>query len=228
MQQYKTQIKKIKSLTEHTVELTVSLVSPTDITFVAGQYMEIVVEGKVKACTIIDEPGHNQILRFCVGLYNEGLFSDFLRFAQEGQVIDMQGPMGDFTVTDLSKDYFFIATSVGIAPFVSIVADMFKNNYYGKVNLLFGLRHEEDIFYFDKFRHLQALHKNFVFTPLLSRPKSHWPGETGHVTTYIDISYDRFADRTFYVCGTDPMATDVKNLLLKKGHSPDKMRVEIF
>lgn len=228
MQTYQTKIKEVKLLTMHTCELVVELVDPPEINFMAGQYMQFKIGEILRSFSIIDIPDRNRTLKFCIGLYEHGVASDFLRKAKVGSDLEMQGPMGNFTVEDFGKNYFFVATGVGVAPFVSIIPDMLGRGYDKKLHLLFGVRHEEDVFFFDRFSHLHNLYPNFTFTPIVSRPKYHWPGEHGRVTTYIDIAYEYYRDYIFYISGAEAMVKDMRELLLKKGHSLDNIKLEIF
>jgi NAD(P)H-flavin reductase len=228
MADFRTQIKEIKYLTLNTIELTVGLAFPTDVRFLAGQIMELKFGSVFRAYSIINVPDQNQSLKFCIGLLEKGVASDFFRIVKVGHEIDMRGPSGNFIVNDFSKNYFFIATGVGVAPFVSIVPDMMLRGFEEKVHLLFGVREEEDVFYFDRFTHLQNMYANFKFTPVLSRPKSHWPGETGRVTTYLDVAYEYYKSYVFYISGGIEMVKDVRALLEKKDHDLDKVKLEIF
>jgi len=228
MQEYKTKIREKRHLTLKTIEITVDLIAPTDISFTPGQYVELLIGKEWKPYTICSLPESNNSLTFCIGLYDKGLASDFFREVKVGREITMRGPAGFFTVTDLAKNYLFVATGVGIAPFVSIVPNLLRKEFVGRSQLLFGVRHEEDVFYFDKFTHLKSLYDNFIFTPMLSQPKSHWPGEVGRVTTYLEVAYDYLKDYEFYICGATEMVQDARNVLLKKGHSEDRIKTEIF
>jgi len=228
MQEYRGKIIEKKFLTMNVLELTVLLVFPANIKFAAGQFMQFKIGDALKAYSIVSVPDHNLALKFCVSIVEKGLASEFFKRAKVGDEVDMRGPAGNFMVEDFTKNYFFVATGVGVAPFASIIPDLLGRGFTQKAVLLFGLRHEEDIFYYERFTHLQSLYENFKFVPLLSRPKSHWPGETGRVTTYIEVAYEYYQNYLFYISGWMDMAKDVKDLLLKKGRKPEDIKVEIF
>ncbi len=228
MEQYKARLTEKKFLTMNVLEITVLLLSPDHLEFKAGQFMQFKIGGDLKAYSIISVPDHNLALKFCISLIDGGKASDFFKVAKVGQELEVRGPAGNFTVEDLSKNYFFVATGVGVAPFASIIPDMLSRGYANNCRLLFGLRSEDNVFYYDRLTHTQTLYQNFKFTPLLSQPKSHWPGETGRVTTYIDVAYEYYKDYVFYICGWQEMVKDVKDLLIKRGHKPENIKVEIF
>ncbi len=231
MQTYLTEVTAIKYLTANIVELHVRLVPPEPMAFTAGQFMQFDCNGTWRSYSITSVPtGTDVTLTFCVKLIPEGVGSTFVRGLEVGGSVTMRGPLGVFAVKeiDFNRNLCFVATGVGIAPFYSMIPDLLTRGYVHAVTLVFGVRSEEDVFYFDKFSSLEKLHPNFGFIPMLSQPKSHWPGETGRVTTYVDSAFERFSDRLFYLCGSQEMVTNMRALLLKKGHHAHDIHLEIF
>lgn len=228
MQEFKGKIVEKKYLTAHTLEITVQLLSPTDITFVAGQFMEFKIGERLKAFSIVSAPEQKQYLQFCVALYDKGIASEYFKGCKIGSEVTLGGPRGNFVVQNFTRNIFFVASGVGIAPFCSIIPELLTRGFGKKLKLLFGVRSEADVFYFDRFNYLKTLYKNFTFTPILSQPRSHWPGETGRVTTYLDVAYDYYKDYVYYICGSERMATDTRALLLTRDHDVKDIKLEIF
>ncbi len=229
MREYLTQVTQLKHLTLDIVELDVQLVEPTELAYRAGQYMLFKIGGTTRSYSLaipplLDSPR----LTFCIKLEPQGLGSDFVRQLKVGDEVQMTGPEGAFIVEDFNRAAFFVATGVGIAPFTAMIPDMLSRGYREKVQLLFGVRSEENVFYYDRFNRLAKQYDNFKFVPVLSRPQSHWPGETGFVTTYLEVGYPHFKDNIFYLCGSNTMVDDARKVLLKVGHDPKQIRQEIF
>lgn len=217
-------------MTLDVLELTVRLLAPEDILFQAGQYVQFKIGDAFRSYSIAVPPTgvNNQILVFCIKLEPDGVGSNFVRGLKPGDEVVMRGPLGNFVVQNFEKPIFFVATGVGVAPYASIIPDMLMRGFKQPVRLLFGLRSEENVFYYDRFNRMAAHYENFNFIPILSRPQSHWPGETGRVTTYVAVSYPRLKDYTFYVCGSQEMVMDMRTLLLKEGHDIKRIKLEIF
>ena len=228
MQDYQAKISEKKYLTLNTLEITVELISPDEILFKAGQYMEFVLPGAVKSYAILSVPDHNRSLKFCIHVDTKEKESELIRNFQVGDLLSLKGPLGNFEIFDFSRDIFFIAAGTAIAPFVSIIPDILSRGYDKHAKLLFGVKSEEDVFYFDKFTHLTNLYQNFSFVPLLSQPKSHWPGGIGTITTHVDVHYDLFADNIFYISGSSEMVKSIVTILEKKGHNPADIKEMIF
>jgi ferredoxin-NADP reductase len=229
MQEYLTQVTEIRHLTMDIVELDVQLVEPTELTYQAGQFMQFRIGTALRSYSLATPPvPDNPKLTFCIKMEPRGVGSDFVRQLKVGAEIEMRGPAGIFVVQDFHQAIFFVATGVGIAPFASMIPDMLSRGYDEKTHLLFGVRNEENVFYYDHFNRLAQQYENLTFTPIMSRPQSHWPGETGYVTTYLEEAYPRFKDNIFYLCGSKAMVTDARQILLHAGHDAKRIKLEIF
>lgn len=223
-----------KQLTPKIIELDLKPTRPQKINFEAGQFVLLEVPQKSGAVTrpysIASNPKQNKFFSFCVGIFPGGKGSEYVRNLKIGDKLKMGDPLGFFTISknDYDNDFLFVAAGTGIAPFKSIIPQMLEQGFDNKIILLFGLRSEEDIFYFDFFRNLSAQHKNFKFIPTLSQPKKGWQGIKGRVTDFIannKLPYKKFK---IYACGSPQMTNDVSELLISKGVNPKNLMLEIF
>ena len=126
------------------------------------------------------------------------------------------------------KDLLFIATGVGIAPVRSVIFDLLNKTFPNNIKLLFGLRSEQDIFYYDVFEKLADQHQNFSFIPMLSKPQGEWAGQKGTVTDYLKSHTDIIRNQVSFICGSQAMVTDVRDILLRSGRSSGDIKQEIF
>ena len=62
---------------------------------------------------------------------------------QPGDVIEAEGPEGDFVVSDTDREYIFIAGGIGITPFRSILVDAKARGVKLHVTLLYANRDQE-------------------------------------------------------------------------------------
>lgn len=229
MQEYLTQVTAVKHLTLDVIELQVQLVLPSELSFQAGQFMEFKIGDQYRCYSFANPPiPDNPRLTFCIKLEPQGLGSDYIRQLKVGSEVTMRGPNGFFIVDDFNQPVFLVASGVGVAPFVSIISDLLVRGFKPKVHLLFGVRSEENVFYYERFNKLAKQYDNFRFVPVLSRPQSHWPGETGYVTTYLEVGYVNYKDYLFYLCGSKAMVSDARAVLLKVGQEAKKIKTEIF
>lgn len=229
MQEFLTQVEHVRYLTLDVVELVVRLVAPEALTYQAGQAMELKVDHSYLPYSFATPPvPDNPALTFCIRTGPTGITADYARTLKPGTEVVMRGPVPGFEEPDYNQPAFFVAGSIGVAPFAAMVPDMLSRGYTQPLRLLFGVSSEEEVFYFDRFNRLAKQFENFQFVPLLSRPRSHWPGETGRISTYLQISYPYLKDFMFYVSGGRNFVNDVRQVLQQAGHDPSRIKVAIF
>lgn len=136
-----------------------------------------------------------------------------------GDKVRVQGPLGAFVLNaETKKDYVFVGTGTGIAPFRShLLHALCDAKDTRPMFLFFGLRHEEDLFWVPEFRNLEKRHPNFKAYISLSRPSAAWKGLRGRVTDILPKVIKDFSRVNAYVCGNPDMVKTVREWLLAKG-----------
>ncbi len=164
---------------------------------------------------------------------------------KEGSKVSLKGPFGNFVLTPSPPDplsqgergsgLFFIATGAGIAPFRPMVLQaltLHQSLRSGagqapgpspvatgeggrRIDILFGVRSEEDLFWKDWLEDISRDHPNVFHHIALSQPSPSWTGHRGRVQAVApQIVGSDFTQKTLYVCGNPDMTTDVKRLAL--------------
>ena len=149
----------------------------------------------------------------------------------EGSQITFQGPFGDFILRPPLRDTVFIATGTGIAPFRSMLHWLLaeSDRHQGRQFwLLFGARHEQDIYYREEFEQLAAKHDNFHFLPTLSRAEDKWKGLRGYVQQHLGEIVGMRGDMHAYICGLDKMVKANRELLKSLGWDRTSIRYEKY
>jgi CDP-4-dehydro-6-deoxyglucose reductase len=188
--------------------------------FKPGQFVSLkeTIHGKkiTRPYSIVSEPGGNRF-ELCLNLVHEGVFSPHLFALKASDSIEISAPLGFFVVRNPPKDALFIATGTGIAPFRSMAPGYLSHPDAKQLTLLFGIRHEQTIYYRDDFEALARKHPNFRFWPTLSRADSSWTGRTGHVQTHLTEALAGRTDLDVYICGLKAMVDDVRAILKELG-----------
>ncbi len=226
--EYRAVIEKIEDITPDVREFTFRLQDTKCISFKPGQFMIIkIMEGPLvfRAYSISSTPDECDILRLAIKKVPDGLGSPLVYEFKEGDTVILEGPMGDFTLQKDTKDVIFVANGIGITPFVSMAKEAAERRA-GKVKVLFGVRHEEDIMYNGYFTGLAEKYPDFEYILTLTRPGKDWQGEKGRVTDIIEKldlqGYDA------YLCGSKPMLQDTKKSLQKSGVKDERIFFESF
>jgi len=162
--------------------------------FEPGQFISAVAHdptGKqqTRAYSIASAPRANQF-DICVNRVEGGFFSNLLCDLEVGQSLEVHGPHGLFLLRAPLTDGIFIATGTGIAPMRSFVEHLFPENGEDRSQgrkfwLVYGTRHESELYYEDYFERIAASRPNFFYYKTLSRPQNGWPGRHGYVQELV-------------------------------------------
>jgi ferredoxin-NADP reductase len=216
--------------------------------FVPGQFVSAVApdaNGKLqtRAYSLASAPNKNQF-ELCVNRVEEGFFSNRLADLPDlpvGAEIQIHGPHGHFILHEPVTDSVLIATGTGIAPMRGYLQSLFPADGPDRSNgkqiwLVYGTRHESDMYYQADFEALAARHENFHYLPTLSRALPGWTGLRGYVQEHVErilreraarlgqsfpapppdpsipanqLSFDIYA----YICGLNEMVSSVRERL---------------
>ncbi len=94
--------------------------------------------------------------------------------------------------------------------------------------LVYGTRHEDDLYYRESFERIAAEHPEFHYLPTLSRAGENWPGLRGYVQDHVraiveGLPEDRRHSLDAYICGLNQMVKANRILLAELGF--DKKRI---
>lgn len=196
---------------------------PEGFTFLAGQYVMFDApliadesDVQVRAYSIASTPAEDDLL-FVIKRVENGRMSAWIKDAlKPGGMMRMQGPLGVFGTKPTEKDMLFVCTSTGNAPFRSIIKHKLENGETKRMDLIFGVRTREDLFWTEEFAEMARKYDNFFFHPAVTQPDADWKGHTGRVQTLFRSVCCNLHERTVYACGNPAMTTEVKELCL--GH----------
>ena len=159
----------------------------------------------------------------CLNRVSDGIMSPWLFEIGAGEMIDMKGPLGYFTLRHPPNDSIFVATGTGIAPFRGMLLQHLPEHPDRRITLVFGVRYERSLLYRDEFEQLAREYPGFRFWPLLSRPEASWQGRTGHVQPHVLEALGDRRDIDVYICGLHQMVDDMRTQL--KGIGLDRKRI---
>jgi len=205
---YSISVEKRVWLNDEVFELICSC--PPEFQFLAGQYVTITHHGEERDYTLLSPPGATA-LRFLIKQVAGGKLSGMLANLVPGSVLGMSRAKGYLIFRPTPRLVFFVATGVGIAPFVAMATGGLRG-----FTLLHGARTDSGFFYRQELA-AAALH----YIPCFSGDSVSCPDLPslfrGYVTEYIKEHlqpglYD------FYLCGSVAMIRDMTHFLDQ--HSP--------
>jgi ferredoxin-NADP reductase len=170
----------------------------------------------------IASPPDGKRFALCLNRVEEGLVSPRLFDLVPGEQLEVQEPLGYFTLRHAERPAVFVATGTGIAPFRSILFAALPQA--PAITLVFGVRYPQGLLYNGEFESLAKSYRQFRYIPTVTRPNESWRGAVGRVQTHLDEAlahHDTAPD--VYVCGLKEMVDDVRALLKQKGF--DRKRI---
>lgn len=222
--------------------------------FVPGQFISAVAEdanGKqqTRAYSMASAAKGNRF-DLCVNRVEAGYFSNRLADLPDdpdellpvGGTIHVHGPHGYFTLHEPLTDSILVATGTGVAPMRSFLQWLFPTDGPDRsegrqIWLLYGTRHESELYYRDEFEELEHRKANFHYLPTLSRAGVNWTGLHGYVQEHLseiveersrkpgiprsqpaaqpaaELNFDIYA----YICGLNVMVAGARERLASLG-----------
>jgi len=205
-----------------------------DFNFVPGQFVNLKFEDPIgdeglmqRAYSVASNPNGRKF-ELCVKIIPKGKGSTFIDKLQIGDKIEIKAPFGHCVIEDSNQDdLVMVATGTGIAPVKAILEHLASQNDKRKIEVFWGLRFEEDIYYKEEVRALFKSLPGLNFNLTLSKPGPNWDGLDGRVTAHVkNMNLDNLPD--FYLCGAMPMVKEVMQLAKDKGIERKKIHVEIY
>ena len=213
--------------------------------FIPGQFISVVATDprgrlETRAYSIASAPNANRF-DLCLNRVEGGFFSNLLPDLEVGATIQVEGPLGFFTMREQVTDSILVATGTGVAPLRGFLQWMFPADGAdlsdGKeIWLVYGTRNAGEIYYREEFEALAERHPNFHYLTTLSRAPEAWPGLRGYVQDHVARIVEERAARLgqalpapkpdpsippaqlrfdvyAYVCGLSDMVTAVRERL---------------
>ncbi len=147
-----------------------------------------------------------------------GLVSNWLHDnLQAGSQVKIGTPLGDFSCLERpSSKILFISAGSGITPMMSMSRWLLDTNAGSDIVFFHSARTAEDIVFRQELELMTSRYANFQLATTLTREDSNSSpgGRVGRFSKSMlsEIAPD-FAERTVYVCGSEPFTQQVKEIL---------------
>ncbi|MDH3346372.1 MAG: FAD-binding oxidoreductase, partial [Kiritimatiellaceae bacterium] len=215
IREYAAKVESITDLNHDIKLLRMSLPEGEEINMTPGQYVQIKTpkykktpEPVYRAYSIATNPNDTTHVDLCIRLVPDGICTTYVfEHLKEGDDIVFNGPYGDFRLTDTDKDMVFIAGGSGMAPFLSMLAQIQNEGITRKVTYFYGARSKRDLICQEEMAAFEAAIPNFTFVPCLSQPmdSDEWEGESGLVTAVVQRHCPDLTEMEGYLCGSPGM-----------------------
>ncbi len=213
--------KRLLSERTQTFHLEFSVDELREFPFVPGQFISTVADdangkSQTRAYSLASAPRGNRF-DLCLNRVEGGFFSNLLCNLEPGQTVPFHGPHGLFMLRSPLTDGIMIATGTGIAPMLGFVQHLFPEDGSDRSEgrhfwLVYGTRHETELYYQHYFEKVASEHPNFHYLRTLSRPHDGWEGERGYVQELVARIVTEHAQHHRHGEASSPAAPDGFNI----------------
>ncbi len=223
---------KIDHLADDVVRLWLKLPEEQRLQFMAGQYLDFLLEdGRRRAFSIANPPHEDELIELHIRHVDGGVFTDWA-FTQmrDGTILRIEAPLGTFTLDEESqRPLLFIAGGTGFAPIKSQIEHAFHAGIRRPMRLYWGVRGEKDLYLPDPPRQWEKEHDNFRFVPVLSEPEPGWEGRKGWVhEAVLEDLCAALPDYDVYMAGPPPMVSAAREALIERGVPEAQLHYDSF
>lgn len=221
--------------------------------YVAGQFISLALPGSApkrdgsdpdykefpadklirRAYSIASAPETDKgTLEFIISYVKDGALTPRLFHLKRGDDVELAKKcIGHFTLEHVEegKNIVMLATGTGCAPFIGFLrGNLLSSGKFGKITLLHGCRHSEDLGYLSEFTLLDKLFPDFNYVPMVSRPKNEivpWEGTVGYVQEPLGngkleemMGVELTPENShFFMCGNQSMIKQTQEILDGRG-----------
>ncbi|ENA1772984.1 CDP-6-deoxy-delta-3,4-glucoseen reductase [Yersinia ruckeri] len=212
---YPCKLDKIEFIGEGIAIISLRLPPTAGMQYLAGQYIDLIINGQRRSYSIANAPGDNielHIRKVSNGVFSNVIFNEL----KLQQLLRIEGPQGTFFVREDTKPIIFLAGGTGFAPVKSMVEELIKNNDQREIHIYWGMPAGHD-FYSDVAKEWSINHSNIHYVPVVSGHDDSWNGVTGfaHQAVINDIS--DLSSFNVYACGSLAMISAARNDFIKYG-----------
>ncbi len=171
---------------------------------------------QARAYSIASTPDEPDLL-FAIKLTPGGRMSRWLveKITPGKSSFVMKGPFGTFVVDpNPDRELLFLCTSTGNGPFRSQIKAALEAGDRRPMDLIYGVRSEEDLFWEQEFTQLANQYDTLSLHFCLSQGSDAWTGHRGRVQTLIPQVVRDFSRKSLYACGSPVMTKEIKELAL--------------
>ena len=229
---YSGRVERMERLSDTVMRVMLSLPGGQRISFVAGQYINIILDdGERRAFSFANPPHENEFIELHVRLIPGGRFTTHVfEHMQVGDMLDFEGPLGRFTLHAGTRPMLMVAGATGFAPIKSILEDAFHRGVQRPMQLYWGVSNVDDLYMLDLAEGWAREHPNFRIVPVLSDPDAAevWHGRTGLVHQVMLEDHADLRGYEAYVCGSVKMVESAVPDFLARGLAEEACYSDAF
>jgi len=203
-------IDQMRLINTNILEVVLRMPPKTSFRFIPGQYIKVINKKNKRSYSIASS---NRIgtLTLIIKKVSNGYMSDYwFNKAKKDDLLRIEGPFGSFFIRNNSKKKIFLATGVGIAPFLSIINSLSETFLNDKIELIWGSKSKSEFFkikYRKESTNLVMIESNTNTSNL----------KKFYIQDYAIENFKDIDDIEIYACGNPNMINSAKKLFVGAG-----------
>jgi Na+-transporting NADH:ubiquinone oxidoreductase subunit F len=237
VKEYVCECTRIRDLTHDIKEFRFRLQDPAAMAYTPGQYVQLLAppyndnEEVYRAYSISSDPLAAGLIELVIRLVPGGICTTWcFEHLKETDAVKLNGPYGDFHLSDTGAPLLFVAGGSGMAPVKCILHQMQSEGNRREAVYFFGANRVDELFYLEEMAELEESLPNFGFVPVVANPEegAKWSGESGLVTEALERCVTDASKHEAYLCGSPGMIDAASKVLLKLGMDESKIYYDKF
>lgn len=228
----------IKDLTHDIKQFRFDLIEPQTMNYTPGQYVQLLTpayeksdEEVYRAYSISSDPAEKNVIELIIRLVPGGICTTYcFDYLKVGDEVKLNGPYGDFQLSDTDAPIVFIAGGSGMAPIKCMLHHMKNTNDKRKATYYFGANRVKELFLQELMQQFERDLGDFEFVPSVTSPQDgeDWTGKVGRVTSTVENHLKNASESEAYLCGSPGMIDAAIKVLKELGMSEDKIFYDKF
>jgi Na+-transporting NADH:ubiquinone oxidoreductase subunit F len=238
IREYTCKCTEITDLTHDIKQFRFELIEPKTMDYIPGQYVQLLTpvykkssEEVYRAYSISSDPSEKNAVEMIIRLVPDGICTTWcFEYLKVGDEVKINGPYGDFYLSESDAPIVFVAGGAGMAPIKCILHHMKNTNNKRKATYYFGANKVEELFLTDLMRNFESDLPDFKFVPAAAAAEQgeNWDGETGLVTQVVQKNLKNASEYEAYLCGSPGMIDAAIKVLTDLGMSEKQIFYDKF
>ena len=238
IREYTCRCAKITDLTHDIKLFRFELIEPDAIDYTPGQYVQLLTppygksrEEVYRAYSIASNPTEKNAIELIIRLVPGGICTTWcFEHLKEGDEVRLNGPYGDFRLSETEAPIIYIAGGSGMAPIKCMLHHMQNTQNKRKAVYYFGANSPDELFMGDEMQQFEKALADYRYVPVVARPPegNTWKGETGLVTEAVKRGFDDASQHEAYLCGSPGMIDASIDVLKSLGVTEENIFYDKF
>lgn len=226
-------IEQMRELAPGVMGVFLRLQAIEQFSFMAGQYLDIMLPQNRRRSFSIANPPHAaelielHIRRVAGGEFTQQLFTGM----KEKTLLRIEGPLGQFWFReDSPRPALMIGGGTGYAPLRAMLRSLLERGDRRSLHLYWGVQTRADLYEDALLRDLSARFPNLAYTPVLSEPRAEdeWNGRTGWVHAAALADHPDLRHFDVYASGPPVMVEAIRHEFTQRGLPAEQLFFDSF